>query len=51
MGRGGFEPPKAKPAGLQPAPVDHFGTDPNCDNSIIPNVIHVNNQKAPFGAF
>ena len=28
MGREGFEPPKAKPSGLQPDPVDHFGTDP-----------------------
>ena len=28
VGRGGFEPPKAKPADLQSAPVDRFGTDP-----------------------
>ena len=28
VGREGFEPPKAKPAGLQPAPFDHFGTYP-----------------------
>ena len=26
--RGGFEPPKAKPADLQSAPVDRFGTSP-----------------------
>src|SRR3972149_6600303 len=29
MERGGFEPPKAKPAILQTAPFGHFGTSPN----------------------
>ena len=29
VGRDGFEPPKAKPADLQSAPVDRFGTDPD----------------------
>ncbi len=28
MERGGFEPPKAKPADLQSAPFDRFGTSP-----------------------
>ena len=28
--RGGFEPPKAKPADLQSAPFDRFGTSPPC---------------------
>ena len=28
VGRGGFEPPKAKPADLQSAPVGHLGTCP-----------------------
>ena len=27
--RGGFEPPKAKPADLQSAPFDRFGTSPS----------------------
>ena len=29
MGGEGFEPPKAKPAGLQPAPFDHSGIRPS----------------------
>ena len=28
VGRGGFEPPKAMPTGLQPVPFGHSGTDP-----------------------
>ena len=28
VGRGGFEPPKAEPTGLQPVPFGHSGTDP-----------------------
>ena len=28
VGRGGFEPPKATPTGLQPVPFGHSGTDP-----------------------
>lgn len=32
MGREGFEPPKAKPADLQSAPVGHLGTCPKTEN-------------------
>jgi hypothetical protein len=28
VGRGGFEPPKAKPTDLQSAPFDRFGISP-----------------------
>src|SRR5262245_65737961 len=31
--RGGFEPPKAKPADLQSAPFDRFGTSPSGSRS------------------
>ena len=38
VGREGFEPPKAEPTGLQPAPFDRSGTCPRFAKGIIPNI-------------
>ncbi len=39
VGREGVEPPKAKPAGLQPAAFDHSATGPYCVQNFQNNII------------
>ena len=41
----GFEPVKAKPAGLQPAPFDHFGILPSGEGGFGHRHAHLSNLR------